>query len=476
MGANVGLAFRKPRTIYASTIGQQVTWGLAAAFRATDRFALVAESFGRTGLEGLDLDASPLEVGGGARVLATKAVAVVVGGSAGVVRGIGSPDLRLFASVGWAPDTRDTDGDGIPNNRDRCPLLAEDKDGWEDGDGCPDDDNDGDRRDDSVDQCPNEPEDFDGFQDDDGCPELDNDGDGIPDLEDTCPLDAEDGKPPFEKDGCPFDKRDTDADGVMDHLDLCPSEPEDKDGFEDWDGCPDYDNDGDGVPDDEDQCPLCPEDRDGFQDEDGCPELDNDGDGFLDDVDACPNEAEVLNGIDDFDGCPDTGGAVVAELDGDRVTLRAPPGFDRKGLTKGGKIVIDQVALIMRQQPLITRWMIAVSAPRKRDADQRAAWIRAQLESRGITADRFEILTGTGAEQVGFVVKERTEAVEGACPAGREVVPRPAPVRAAPPAVTPAGPATPPAPAPAPAAPPAPATRPPAAPPPPPAGGGDTLR
>ncbi len=448
MGANLGLAFRKPRTIYASTIGQQVTWGVAGAYRATDRFSLIAESFGRTGLEGLDLDSSPLEVGGGARVLATKAVAVVVGGSAGVVKGIGSPDLRVFASVGWAPDTRDTDGDGVPNNRDKCPLVAEDFDRWDDGDGCPDDDNDGDRRADDTDKCPMESEDFDGHEDDDGCPELDNDKDGTPDLEDTCPLDAEDGKPPFDKDGCPFDKRDTDVDGKMDHVDQCPSDAEDDDGFEDWDGCPDFDQDKDEVADDEDQCPVCAEDKDGFADTDGCPEADNDADGIADAADTCPNEAEVINGIDDFDGCPDDGGALIAMLDGDRVTLRSAPTFDKKGLNKGGKIIVDQVALTMLQQPAVRKWTIAVSAKKKVDANKRAGWIWQHLESRGVPADRFDVVTSEGDEQVGFLVTERAEGpAADVCPAGSEVVPR-APTDAPPPAATPA-----PAPAPAPSAP-----------------------
>jgi hypothetical protein len=37
---------------------------------------------------------------------------------------------------------RDRDGDGIPDSTDRCPRQAEDRDGFEDSDGCPDADND----------------------------------------------------------------------------------------------------------------------------------------------------------------------------------------------------------------------------------------------------------------------------------------------------------------------------------------------
>ncbi len=53
------------------------------------------------------------------------------------------------------------------------------------------------------DQCIEEAEDFDGFQDEDGCPEPDNDGDNILDVDDVCPLDAEDVDGFQDEDGCP---------------------------------------------------------------------------------------------------------------------------------------------------------------------------------------------------------------------------------------------------------------------------------
>ncbi len=66
---------------------------------------------------------------------------------------------------------RDTDGDGIPDTEDRCPKDAEDKDAFEDEDGCPDPDNDRDGVADAADKCPNLPETKNGFEDDDGCPD-----------------------------------------------------------------------------------------------------------------------------------------------------------------------------------------------------------------------------------------------------------------------------------------------------------------
>jgi outer membrane protein OmpA-like peptidoglycan-associated protein len=107
---------------------------------------------------------------------------------------------ELFREGGHA----DADFDGFPDDEDGCPDEPEDFDGFNDFDGCPDDDNDNDGIPDFDDQCPDEPEDFDGFQDADGCPDPDNDGDGIPDDKDAC-----------------------------------PDEPETKNGFEDDDGCPD---------------------------------------------------------------------------------------------------------------------------------------------------------------------------------------------------------------------------------------------
>jgi hypothetical protein len=94
----------------------------------------------------------------------------------------------------------DKDGDGIPNKTDQCREQAEDADGFQDEDGCPDPDNDADGILDDSDRCPNEPEDPDDFRDDDGCPEPDNDEDGVLDADDRCPHEDENDE---QKDGCP---------------------------------------------------------------------------------------------------------------------------------------------------------------------------------------------------------------------------------------------------------------------------------
>ncbi len=95
-------------------------------------------------------------------------------------------------------ERKDTDGDGIYDDEDACPTEPEDKDGFQDQDGCPDPDNDGDGIPDKLDKCPNDPEDKDGFQDEDGCPDPNNDGDKLLDKDDKCPNEYAD-----TPDGCP---------------------------------------------------------------------------------------------------------------------------------------------------------------------------------------------------------------------------------------------------------------------------------
>lgn len=97
------------------------------------------------------------------------------------LRGMGKngTDIGLAGDSGGGGFDDDSDGDGVGGQADACPEAAEDVDGHEDEDGCPDFDNDFDGVYDADDGCPEKAEDFDGFEDGDGCPEPDNDGDGI---------------------------------------------------------------------------------------------------------------------------------------------------------------------------------------------------------------------------------------------------------------------------------------------------------
>lgn len=225
--------------------------------------------------------------------------------------GFATPDFRIFTGLRWAYALpQDKDGDGLEDDVDKCPEQAEDKDGFQDEDGCPDLDNDGDGVPDLKDKAPLKPEDKDGFQDADGAPDPDNDQDGILDKSDACPLKAEIVNGYQDDDGCPDELQDSDGDGIADQVDTCPQEAEDKDGFEDENGCPDLDNDKDGLLDSDDSCPN----KAGPVVNKGCPDTDTDADGVVDRVDACVDVAGPLENR----GCPDTdkdGDSVVDRLD-----------------------------------------------------------------------------------------------------------------------------------------------------------------
>lgn len=158
-------------------------------------------------------------------------------------------DAFMFHTIGFTynfgPKPLDTDGDGVPDYRDRCPDTPTGV---------------------RVDEF--------------GCP-LDTDADGVVDYLDRCPT-----VPGLEKfDGCP----DRDGDGIEDAFDKCPDVP----GTAEFFGCPD--RDGDGIPDSEDKCP----DVAGLCQFDGCP--DRDGDGVPDAEDQCPDEPGTIANR----GCPE---------------------------------------------------------------------------------------------------------------------------------------------------------------------------
>ncbi|NVJ19810.1 OmpA family protein [Myxococcus sp. AM011] len=252
--ANVGVDIREKQVLRNLTAGNAFTYGLGTEIPFTlGRVPLAAEAtvIGAIGLDEQDSEESPLELLAALKYRAVSGFTAHLGGGPGLTRGYGTPGYRLLAGFGYSPPPEpkkaappppvDTDGDGLYDPDDQCPTQPEDKDGFQDADGCPDPDNDQDGILDGDDKCVNEPETKNGFQDEDGCP---------------------DEAPPV----------DTDGDGIFDPDDKCPNQPEDKDGFQDADGCPDPDNDKDGIPDVADKCPLEPEVINGVADEDGCPD------------------------------------------------------------------------------------------------------------------------------------------------------------------------------------------------------------
>jgi outer membrane protein OmpA-like peptidoglycan-associated protein len=135
----------------------------------------------------------------------------------------------------------DSDGDGVPDSKDKCPDTS--KGAKVNAQGC----------------------------------ELDGDGDGVVDRLDKCPTTPA-GRS-VNAEGCELDG---DGDGVVDALDKCPTTPAGR--SVNAEGC-ELDGDGDGVVDALDKCPTTPAGR--KVNAAGC-ELDGDGDGVLDSADQCP--------------------------------------------------------------------------------------------------------------------------------------------------------------------------------------------
>ena len=257
-------------------------------------------------------------------------------------------------------------------------------------------DSDGDGIIDKEDTCPLEPEDRDGFQDEDGCPDLDNDADGIPDTTDKCPMQPEDIDGDADDDGCPDKDNDRDGDGIVDRLDKCPDKPEDKDMFEDADGCPDPDNDKDGILDVSDKCPLKPEDKDGFEDEDGCPDNDNDNDGIPDITDKCPNDAEDYDGDADEDGCPDLYKLVV--VTDKRIELKQKVYFatNKSIILARSYPLLNEVAQVLLDRPNVRVRIEGHTDSRgskrhnQKLSEARAASVLRYMKKQGIEGSRME--------------------------------------------------------------------------------------
>jgi outer membrane protein OmpA-like peptidoglycan-associated protein len=310
----------------------------------------------------------------------------------------------------------DGDGDGFLDKDDPCQDQAEDKDGFEDQDGCPEPDNDKDGVNDTGDKCPliagladnggcpeeapkdrdgdgivdkadkcgDQAEDYDSFEDQDGCPELDNDKDGIVDTADKCPTDAG----PLQNLGCPI--VDKDGDGTNDDKDKCPDEPEDKDGFQDEDGCPDLDNDSDGMPDGQDKCPA----QSGPAENGGCPDSDKDGDGIVDRLDKCPEE----HGIQEEKGCAKQYKLVVVKKD--RIEIKKQIKFGTSSAKIIGKesfAILGDVAQALRDTPAIKKMRIeghtdsvGNDTANLRLSQKRADSVMAQLIKLGIDPGRLE--------------------------------------------------------------------------------------
>ena len=261
-------------------------------------------------------DTGTMEFGGGIKLWMTDAVGLrfeardvsfkplVTGGPQNNLHNIVLGAGLTFA-IGATP--RDTDADGVPDKRDKCPDTPHGA--KVDANGCP----------------------------------IDSDGDGVYDGIDQCP-DTPKGAT-VDARGCPSDQ---DGDGVFDGIDKCADTP--KGATVDANGCP-KDSDGDGVLDGIDKCPDTP--KGCTVDASGCP-IDSDGDGVCDGIDKCPNTAAGLKV--DADGCP----IVVSEretelLDTGMIRLQNV-NFEtaKANILPESYTVLDEVGAVLLKWPQLT--------------------------------------------------------------------------------------------------------------------------
>ena len=211
-------------TIGNTSVGSTIDAGAGVSYEVSAPFTVGAELDQRVSLADAGTGrTSPTELHAYGTYGDCKGLFFTLGAGGGLVAGVGAPAYRVLSAINWrgaSCEAPDADGDGIFDN---------------------------------VDQCINTPEDKDGIEDDDGCPE-DNDRDGVEDQYDACPMVAGSVK----LDGCP----DTDEDGLSDADDQCPTEY----GPMELMGCPD--EDGDGFKDSIDKCPKR---HGGEGSKDGCP-------------------------------------------------------------------------------------------------------------------------------------------------------------------------------------------------------------
>ena len=259
VAANVGYLVREQREVLDLSIDDEIYFHVGAGHMVHEMVELDATVSAATAAADFlgAFNRNFSELRGGVGVHFTD-LTVFAGVGAGTSEGFGTPDwrflggLRFAARRGTRPgkgattrgsirvadvgdgsalhsDT-DSDGDGILDPNDACPLAAELVNGIRDDDGCPETrgDADEDGVNDENDRCPKE-EDVDGFEDLDGCLDADNDGDGVLDGDDRCPGQA--GSKALA--GCLA--ADSDRDGVPDSTDNCPDAAGSRENF----GCDD---------------------------------------------------------------------------------------------------------------------------------------------------------------------------------------------------------------------------------------------
>ena len=151
--ASAGVMVRsEQQVLLGDTYGQELPWAVGLAIRpralgidSQGRWQWFLESSGAVAVTPsfASKRGSPLVFGLASRYAFSQDFSVLTGVQLPLDSAVGVPSLRVVFGISWAPRFRDSDADGIPDDKDDCPELAEDFNGFEDDDGCPDGGNDG---------------------------------------------------------------------------------------------------------------------------------------------------------------------------------------------------------------------------------------------------------------------------------------------------------------------------------------------
>lgn len=176
LGVNGGVAIREGTTFINVNAGSDVTYAVALGYRfggVDGKVELGGEAEGAIGLAAQDREELPLEGRVYLKINPSDEWELAFGPGIGALPGYGVPLARGFFGVRYTPTSHDADHDGVTDAEDKCPDQPENRNGYEDRDGCPDEepDSDADGVPDSEDQCPTQKETINGIQDDDGCPD-----------------------------------------------------------------------------------------------------------------------------------------------------------------------------------------------------------------------------------------------------------------------------------------------------------------
>jgi outer membrane protein OmpA-like peptidoglycan-associated protein len=285
-----------------------------------------------------------------------------LGAGPGIGRGMGSPEVRLLASLEWAPagkpaEPTDRDHDGVQDAQDACPDQA----------GSP-----------NADPKLN------------GCPVLDRDQDGIKDAEDACPDQAGPANADPKLNGCP----DRDGDGVLDNEDACPDEPGSPNSDRRLNGCRPSDRDGDGIDDRIDACPDQRGEASSDRAKNGCPvaEADDDGDGIPNSADACPDKAGPKSSDPTKNGCP------LAKVEAGQIAILEQVQFvtGSAEILAASDDLLEAVKKILVDHPEITKVAIEGHTDNRGGKDlnrglsrQRAVAVQNWLVKHGIAGERL---------------------------------------------------------------------------------------